>query len=63
MNYTWDQYENLTQRQDFDDYLTETYAYDDLNRLTSVSLPNGTENSFGYNLLGDMTLQGGCGHL
>ena len=48
--------------QDFDDYLIETFAYDDLNRLTTVSVcPLARKTCFSYDLLGDMTSKADVG--
>ena len=56
--YSWDQLGNLKQRADAANSLTEAYAYDELNRLTTIALPNNgnaVENSFSYDVLGNMT--------
>jgi RHS repeat-associated protein len=57
IGYTWDELGNLMQRQDVVNGLTENYFYDQLSRLTSITLPNAgnqVENSFSYDLIGDM---------
>jgi len=62
VGYTWDQLANLIQRSDAVNGLTENYAYDGLNRLQSITLPNNTvENSFSYDLLGNMLTKGDVG--
>jgi RHS repeat-associated protein len=48
---------SLTQRNDIGNDLVENHSYDELNRLTSITLPkngNATENSFTYDSLGNM---------
>ncbi len=42
--YTWDGYGNLTERQDINQNLSETFQYDDLNRLHQSAVTNPTDN-------------------
>jgi RHS repeat-associated protein len=55
--YTWDANGNLYQRQDVLAGQTETFVYDFLDRLTSVSGPYG--KTFTYNQIGNITLMNG----
>ncbi|MHB8425130.1 MAG: hypothetical protein ACYDB9_08265 [Gammaproteobacteria bacterium] len=56
--YTWDGYGNLTERQDANQNLRETFRYDDLNRLTKSSVTNPNHNgpslSLAYDALGNI---------
>lgn len=55
----WDGYGNLTERQDANQNLTETFNYDDLNRLTQSTVANpaanGPVSQFNYDAAGDIT--------
>jgi RHS repeat-associated protein len=52
--YSWDQNGNLTQRQDLIQNLTESFTYDNLNRVQSSAL-NGTQNlSMAYDAAGNI---------
>jgi RHS repeat-associated protein len=55
IGYRWDQFGNLLERNDGLRPLDEFYTYDELNRLIGVRLASGqTENSFSYDVLGNM---------
>ena len=58
---TWDQLGNLTERNDHINALDEKYGYDELNRLLSITLNGAAENSFTYDVLGDMLTKGDVG--
>ena len=45
---------NLTSRNDISNSRNEVFGYDNLNRLTSISLNGGTANSIGYNANGNI---------
>ncbi len=58
--YQWDQLGNLLNRNDAINALNETYGYDELDRLTSITLPNNvSESTFSYDVLGNMLTNGG----
>lgn len=52
--YQYDQYSNMTSRNDFKASLSESFTYDNLNRLTGVTDNNGSGH-FIYDELGRMT--------
>ncbi len=58
--YTWDSANNLTQRQDLRQSLTETFGYDGLDRLTSAAGPGGTL-AVGYDAIGNVTSRSDVG--
>jgi RHS repeat-associated protein len=59
LTYIWDGYGNLTQRQDANQTLSESFQYDSLNRLTQSSVTNpaatGPNLSLSYDPLGNIT--------
>lgn len=58
--YQWDAVGNLTQRQDLNQALTESFNYDDLNRLTR-SQAGAAVTTLGYDPLGNLASKGGVG--
>jgi uncharacterized protein RhaS with RHS repeats len=62
---TWDQLGNLTERHDVfnnaPNGLDEKYSYDELNRLTVITLNGAAENGFSYDVLGNMLSSDGVG--
>lgn len=56
-NYIWDAVGNLVQRQDLRQGLTETFGYDNLHRLTSVSGPAPMTQT--YDARGNLTYRSG----
>jgi RHS repeat-associated protein len=59
--YTFDAIGNVIQRQDLTQSVTENFAYDVLNRLTSASGPGLATRSFDYNAVGNMTYKSDVG--
>ena len=63
--YTWDGYGNLTERQDANQNLSETFQYDDLNRLTHSTVTNPNNNgpslSLGYDAMGNIQANSNLG--
>jgi RHS repeat-associated protein len=59
--YSFDAIGNVTQRQDVTQNVTENFAYDVLNRLSSASGPGLTTRSFDYNAVGNMTYKSDVG--
>ena len=59
--YKWDLDDNLTQRQDLNQTLTEIFTPDALNRLSSSTLNNVTNLSVGYDAAGDITSRSDVG--
>jgi len=60
LEYQWDNIGNLLGRKKWNDpshssFLDETFQYDNLNRLTSVSLNNQITSNFNYDDLGNLT--------
>nr|WP_281375573.1 RHS repeat-associated core domain-containing protein [Haloferula luteola] len=59
--YTWDIHGNLTQRKDLRDGKSETFAYDNLDRLTASHLTTGgatATRTYGYDPRGNLTRKG-----
>lgn len=59
LEYDWDVNGNLTRRKDARQNLTETFAYDSLDRLTGVSGP--TNQTVYYDLIGNITSKSDVG--
>src|SRR5690606_25261277 len=54
LDYDWDSLGNLDKRRDLARNLTETFAYDGLNRLTSASVTGQTGKTYRYDGLGNL---------
>ena len=63
LGYAWDVLGNLTERTDMTGTrsLTETFAYDTLNRLTSAQVGTGTAQTLTYDALGNIKTKTGVG--
>ena len=63
LGYTWDEMGNLTERTETSvgKTLTETFAYDDLNRLTSAQVTGRTPQAVTYDALGNIKSKTGVG--
>jgi len=62
IGYGWDQLGNMDSRDDATNGLIEEYGYDELNRLVSIKNHAGAvQNSFSYDVLGDMLTKGDVG--
>lgn len=59
--YSFDAIGNVIQRQDSTQGVTENFAFDVLNRLTSASGPGLTTRSFDYNAIGNITYKSDVG--
>src|SRR5262249_29921689 len=60
--YTYDTIGNVIERQDtVPNSITESFAYDELNRLTSVSGPGLTPRSYAYSPLGNIDAKSDVG--
>ncbi len=53
-SFQYDSAGNRSQRTDYNGVITN-YAYDDLNRLTTISYPDTTSATYGYNALSQLT--------
>ncbi|QDQ25666.1 hypothetical protein FNU76_04480 [Chitinimonas arctica] len=62
-NYLYDKLGNIEQRSQFwaDSSLTETFAYDDLNRLSKATATNQPTQEFTYDAIGNMLSKTGAG--
>lgn len=61
LSYSWDQAGNLSQRQDLNQSVNETFVYDNLHRL-DYSQRNGTTNlDLAYDTMGNITSRTGVG--
>ena len=58
--YTWNDVGNLSSRQDLRQSLTESFGYDNLHRVTSVTGPDPV--TIAYNDLGNITSKGGVSY-
>ena len=61
LSYQFDILGNLTQRRDQNRNLGETFNYDNLNRLTRVALNGVTQQSMGYDALGNIVSKSDVG--
>lgn len=61
LTYSFDTVGNVVQRQSLTQNVTENFAYDVLNRLTSASGPGLVTRSFDYNAVGNMTYKSDVG--
>ncbi len=59
--YLWDVDDNLTQRRDLNQILTENFVPDALNRLSSSTLNGASNLSVGYDAAGDITSRSDVG--
>lgn len=59
--YTYDSIGNLTARTDANQSLSETFVYDNTNRLTQSTLNNGTPKTVSYSPIGNITSKSDVG--
>jgi len=59
--FTFDTIGNLTARTDANSALTETFVYDNMNRLTQATVNSGTPKTVAYNSIGNITSKSGVG--
>lgn len=59
--YTFDAIGNLTARTDANSALSETFVYDNMNRLTQSTVNSGTPKTVAYNAIGNITNKSGVG--
>ena len=59
--YQWDKVGNLTERQDLNQTLTETFTFDDLNRLKTASLGSTQTLSLNYSATGNIDYKSDVG--
>lgn len=60
-NYAWDSTGNMSSRTDVVHGMTESFTYDDLDRLTSAQVGTATLHDFGFDIIGNITDKTGVG--
>jgi RHS repeat-associated protein len=59
--YAWDTVGNLSERVDYNNYVTETFGYDALNRMTAANISGGVAKSYAYDATGNLTSKSDVG--
>ncbi|MCD4746096.1 MAG: hypothetical protein K8R58_07340, partial [Bacteroidales bacterium] len=62
MNYQWDVLGNLSEREDENKFLKETFRYDNLNRLYQIELNGNLVSEIDFNEIGNITDKTGVGN-
>ena len=61
--YQWDLNGNLTQRDDLVNNLSESFTYDELDRLTDAQVGGQTQINYGFSAMGNLTQKSDIGNL